>query len=113
MVEHDAVVSALLPWLDEYTATFFDLYSPYPTRTDFWHDTFVEDTWGAEVAEHYEPLTPPLHGQGMAHDVFTSRLAVLDGRRPAAIALELRPDELPPGLAAYLRTFDGGRFVLP
>jgi len=111
LVDHDQLATALLPWLDDDDASFYDLYAPYPEHSDYWNRGFVEETWGEEALSDYRPLTPPDYTRGLEYDACASHLATLEGRRPSRIEL-LVDGPLPPGLVEHLKTLRGGLFVV-
>ena len=108
LVDHDALVSQLLPWLDKRTLSIFDLYTPYPRHSNFWNRRFVKETWGKENMKTYQSLVPPRLGRSLAHDVTLSHLAALEKYRPLKIGLYNRGVKLPKSLEGYLqRALDG------
>ncbi|HEY3354577.1 MAG TPA: DUF362 domain-containing protein [Polyangia bacterium] len=112
LVDHDAVASALLPWLDGDSASFFDLYAPYPRHVNFWNRGLVKDTWGKPALAAYEPILPFPRGAPLAHDAGLAHLARLEGYRPARIAVALSGERVPPGLVAHLRARPDRLFAL-
>lgn len=46
LIGHDALASALLPWLDKQTLSLYDIYSPYPGHANYWNRSVIKDFWG-------------------------------------------------------------------
>jgi uncharacterized protein (DUF362 family) len=112
LIDHDRIVSGMLPWLDRTDASFFDLYAPYPRHADWHNRGFVKDTWGEGALAAYEPMVPfPLGATSGAKDAALARLSRLLGRRPGKIALVQRGDALPAALVAHLRATLGDDLV--
>jgi hypothetical protein len=112
LVDHDAVAAALLPWLDRNTVSFYDLFSPYPRRVDYFNRKLVRETWGQAALGGYESLVAPLLGGRIEADPALSHLARLQGYRPAAIAVDRVGEGLPTALVAHLRGVGDGLFRL-
>lgn len=111
LVDHDAVASALIPWLDRNDASVWDLYNPYPKDSDYWNRGLVESIWGSESAgEAYEPIRPYPLGRHVAQDACLSHLAWLQRRRTEHIDLITMRRRLPDGLSDYLARYDGRPF---
>jgi len=113
LVDHDAVASALIPWLDRHDASVWDLYNPYPMDSDYWNHGLVKSTWGSESASNgYEAIVPFPLGRHMAQDTCISHLALLQRRRTEHIQLLAMGRSLPDGMGDYLAHYDGRPFRL-
>jgi hypothetical protein len=112
VVDHDRLVSAMIPWLDRTDTSIFDVYSPYPRHADWHNRSFVEATWGKSALASYEPLiAAPLGLTSVANDATLARSSRLLGRRPGKLALVQRGDSLPAALLAHLRAVLGDDLV--
>lgn len=112
VLDHDAVGTALLRWLDESVASGFDGYSPFPEDVDFWNRRLVTEVWGPEAARDYRPLRASSPDRGLAFDRTLSHLCALRGVRPSRIAVTRVGAPWPDGLASFLARQDDGLFAV-
>lgn len=112
LLEHDALSTALVLWLDEHNSSLFDLYTPFPEDADFLNRNYVAQVWGHEGVRDYRRMVPFELGHDLATDRCLSHLAVLRGQRPSRIIVDADGDRLTDELRAYLRDYAGGLFAL-
>lgn len=111
LVDHDSVVSAMLPWLDKDMASVFDAALFYPRRSNAINAAFVRGIWGKEASRDYTRMVPPRDISKLSHDRARHHLATLQGYRPSEIQLRGYPESLPSSLLAHLEEVDGGLLV--
>lgn len=111
LVDHDSVVSALLPWLDKDMASVYDAALFYPRRSNAVNAAFVRGIWGKEASRDYTRMVPPRDISKLEHDKARHHLAILQGYRPSRINLKGKPSSLPGELLAHLEEVDGGLLV--
>jgi hypothetical protein len=112
LLDHDLVATALLRWLDDREASFFDAAEPYPGWADFFNRKLVLETWGDAEAASYRHLVPAPLGGGLAFDRSLSHLATLQGERPSRIVVEQAGDALPDDLVGWLRAEPDALFAV-
>jgi uncharacterized protein (DUF362 family) len=112
LVEHDALATAMLLWLDRHDRSIFDIYEGYPEDSDFWNRGLVRQTWGPEALAEYRELIAYRLGRSLAHDRCLAHLAVLRGERPTRIVVQRQGDRIPQELVAHLRGYGGGLFAV-
>jgi len=111
LLEHDALATAVLLWLDQSDRSIFDIYEGYPEDADFWNRGLVRDTWGREALQQYRELVTYRLGKSLAYDRCLAHVAVLRGERPTRIVIDRDGDRIPDELVRYLRTYGDGLFA--
>lgn len=113
LIDHDALASALLPWLDRGHTSMFDLYSPFPDHVNYWNRGLVREAWGEQSLEAYEQITAFRLGGSVEHDAGLSHLGRLQRYRPSKIQVLRQGDSIPQSLVVHLGQAAGGLFALP
>jgi uncharacterized protein (DUF362 family) len=104
LVDHDAVAAALLPWFDEQQSSLYDLYAPFPEHVNYWNRGLVEQTWGKDALQAYEPIAAYPIGGPIGRDACLSYLGRLQGYGPSRIEVQRAGDAWPAGLFERLQS---------
>ena len=110
LLDHDALASALLAYMDRRDLSFYDIYSPYPGGSNLFNKIFVGMTWGKKAAQGYEPLATHPLGRSLAQDACLSHLGTLQQYRPNRVAVRAGGDGLTRSMVAHLRRAQSGLF---
>jgi len=112
LVDHDAVASAMLPWLNHAEASPYDMFSPYPDHVNHFNRGLVKATWGDAALQDYESIAAFAMGRGIEHDACLSHLARLQRYRPARISVVCHGDAMPRQMRDHLASAAGGLLAL-
>ena len=112
LVDHDALASALLGYLETQNVSVFGAYAPYPDHADYWNRGFVEDMWGEEAMPRYQPLVAYPLRRGIAFDAGLSHLAALQSYRPERIVVHANKHYLAEDMRAHLRRYADGLLLV-
>jgi len=101
------VAASLLPWLDRNTVSFYDLFSPYPRRVDYFNRKLVREAWGRRRSAATSRWSRRCCRAASRRTRRSSHLARLQGYRPAAIAVDRVARSADPAGRSPARRGDG------